>query len=144
MQGVAATAAAPASLGLVPYSVGAEVAATAAASALSQGPAATAAVPACLHAGTVVFDGPVFHDSHVVYCTESFAFCARCGAYSALATRRSGGLQTECRGRGAPSTQNGVLVRNRLMRGIEPVRPLRHTGRAAVPLCPRPMASETL
>ena len=108
--------------------------ATADASVFARGASATADAPELLQ-------GPAFHDSHVVYRTESFLFCARCGSYSALTARRNGGLRSVCKG--SPLTQNAKLVRDRFMRGIEPVQPLRHTGRPALPLLLSPVGSRS-
>ena len=107
-------------------------AATAAPLEFLQGAAATAAGPQVLLRASATAEGPGFHCTHVIYRTVSFWFCARCGAYCAQTTRRSTAFIAVCRG--APLTKHGLLVRDRLMRGIEPVRPLRHTGVAATPL----------
>ena len=121
-------------------------AATAAPSEIFQGTTATAAASAATAAApsgsaSATADDAALHSSHVLYATEAFLFCARCGRYCARTTRRSGALLSECRG--APLTRNGILVRDRLMRGIEPVRPLRNTGRPAAPLFQRPAGSGT-
>ena len=73
-----------------------------------------------------------FHGSHVVFRTEGFYFCARCGSYCGTTTRRGSALLTECLG--APPTLHRLRVRDRLMKGVEPTRPLRHTGCVASPL----------
>ena len=71
------------------------------------------------------------HSSHVIFRTESFLFCARCGAYSRKTIRSSSALLSECQG--APPTLHKLRVRDQLMRGIEPTRPVTHTGREAIP-----------
>ena len=73
-----------------------------------------------------------FDSSHLLYMTEHFLFCATCGSMSGLSqVRSSSRLYSACSG--PPRADYARRMRDQLMLGNEPTRPITYTGRAATP-----------
>ena len=71
-------------------------------------------------------------DSHTLYRTERYLFCATCGFFARARQLRKSGLIAVCKGK--PQSNDARKRRDRLMVGKEPSYPACDTGKPAWPV----------